>query len=182
MIVGVPKEIKSHENRIAVVPGGVEALTAQGHQVLVEKDGGCGIGFDDAAYETVGAEVIADVDELWARAEMIVKVKEPLAEERKRLREDQILFTYLHLAPDEAQTRDLVESRAVCIAYETVSDAAGRLPLLAPMSEVAGRMSAQVGAFCLQNVNGGRGGLLGGDLLESSRGAIGEIGQESPRS
>ncbi len=162
MRIGIPREIKDLENRVGLVPSSVAELARRGHEVLVETKAGAGIGFSDDHYADAGATICDGPGAIFAEADMIVKVKEPLAGERKRLRAGQILFTYLHLAPDEAQTRDLLDSGAVCIAYETVSDAAGRLPLLAPMSEVAGRMSAQVGAFCLQNVNGGRGVLLGG--------------------
>ena len=162
MIVGVPKEIKSHENRIAVVPGGVEALVAHGHQVLVEEGGGLGSGFDDSAYESVGAEIVADVDELWARADMIVKVKEPIAPEYERIREGQVLFTYFHFAADETLTRTILERKCVAIAYETVQLDTGELPLLTPMSEVAGRMAVQEGAKYLEKNQGGCGVLLGG--------------------
>lgn len=162
MIVGVPKEIKSNENRISVVPGGVEALTAQGHQVLVEQGGGIGSGFEDAAYEAVGAEIVADVDDLWARAEMIVKVKEPIASEYDRIRQDQVVFTYFHFAADEKLTRTILEKKCVAIAYETVQLPTGELPLLTPMSEVAGRMAVQEGAKYLEKNQGGCGVLLGG--------------------
>ncbi len=162
MLIGVPKEIKNHEYRVGMVPGSVRELIAHGHQVVVQHNAGSGIGFTDADYEAVGATVVNSADEVFAQADMIVKVKEPLAEERARLREGQILFTYLHLAPDMPQTEDLVKSGAVCIAYETVTSRTGGLPLLAPMSEVAGRMSIQAGAECLEKSSGGRGMLLGG--------------------
>lgn len=162
MLIGVPKEIKNHEYRVGMVPGSVRELIAHGHKVIVETQAGSGIGFTDDDYETVGASVVSTADEVFAKADMIVKVKEPLAEERARLREGQILFTYLHLAPDLPQTEDLIKSKAVCIAYETVTGARGGLPLLAPMSEVAGRMSIQAGAECLEKSNGGLGMLLGG--------------------
>ncbi len=162
MIVGVPKEIKSHENRIAVVPGGVEALVAQGHQVLVEKSGGLGSGFEDSAYVAVGGEIVADVDELWARADMIVKVKEPIVPEYERIREGQVLFTYFHFAADETLTRTILDRKCVAIAYETVQLETGELPLLTPMSEVAGRMAVQEGAKYLEKNQGGCGVLLGG--------------------
>jgi alanine dehydrogenase len=162
MIVGVPKEIKSNENRIAVVPGGVEALTARGHQVLVEKGGGVGSGFDDALYEAVGAEIVADVDDLWTRADMIVKVKEPIAEEYDRIRQDQVVFTYFHFAADEKLTLTILEKKCVALAYETVQLPTGELPLLTPMSEVAGRMAVQEGAKYLEKNQGGCGVLLGG--------------------
>ncbi|NQD37832.1 alanine dehydrogenase [Permianibacter sp. IMCC34836] len=162
MLIGVPKEIKNHEYRVGMVPASVRELVSQGHNVVVEHNAGIGIGFTDADYEAAGAKVLATADEVFAKAEMIVKVKEPQAVERARLREGQILFTYLHLAPDLEQTQDLIKSKATCIAYETVTSATGGLPLLAPMSEVAGRMSIQAGATALQKANGGRGILLGG--------------------
>lgn len=162
MRIGVPKEIKNHEYRVGMVPASVKELVLQGHQVMVETNAGAGIGFTDADYVAAGATVLATADEVFAKAEMIVKVKEPQAVERARLREGQVLFTYLHLAPDWPQTEDLIKSKATCIAYETVTSASGGLPLLAPMSEVAGRMSIQAGATALQKANGGRGMLLGG--------------------
>lgn len=162
MRIGVPKEIKNHEYRVGMVPASVKELVLQGHQVMVETNAGAGIGFTDADYVAAGATVLATADEVFAKAEMIVKVKEPQAVERARLREGQVLFTYLHLAPDWPQTEDLIKSKATCIAYETVTSANGGLPLLAPMSEVAGRMSIQAGATALQKANGGRGMLLGG--------------------
>jgi alanine dehydrogenase len=162
MIVGVPKEIKNHEYRVGMVPGSVKELTDRGHDVLVETNAGMGIGFTDADYEATGAKILATAADVFAQSEMIVKVKEPQAVERAMLREGQILFTYLHLAPDPAQTKDLVDSKAICIAYETVTDDRGGLPLLAPMSEVAGRMSIQAGAQALEKSNAGRGMLLGG--------------------
>jgi len=162
MRIGVPKEIKNHEYRVGMVPASVKELVLQGHQVLVETQAGAGIGFTDADYVAAGATVAATADEVFAKAEMIVKVEEPQAVERARLREGQVLFTYLHLAPDWPQTDDLIKSKATCIAYETVTSASGGLPLLAPMSEVAGRMSIQAGATALQKANGGRGMLLGG--------------------
>ena len=141
MRVGVPKEVKVLENRVGLTPASVHELVAHGHDVVVESNAGQGIGLDDDAYLRVGATIAASADEVFAAADMIVKVKEPQAQERRRLRPGQILFTYLHLAPDPEQTRDLVASGAVCIAYETIRDARGTLPLLTPMSEVAGRMS-----------------------------------------
>lgn len=162
MIIGVPKEIKNHEYRVGMVPASVRELTAQGHTVYVEHNAGIGIGFTDADYEAVGASILNTAKEVFDIAEMIVKVKEPQAVERAMLREGQILFTYLHLAPDLPQTEDLIKSKAVCIAYETVTDDNGGLPLLAPMSEVAGRMSIQAGAQALEKSNQGRGMLLGG--------------------
>ena len=162
MLIGVPKEIKNHEYRVGMVPASVRELIAHGHQVIVEHNAGIGIGFTDDDYTSVGASIRQTPEEIFAEAEMIVKVKEPLAEERKHIRDGQILFTYLHLAPDVPQTQDLLNSGAVCIAYETVTSAAGGLPLLAPMSEVAGRMSIQAGAQCLEKSRAGRGMLLGG--------------------
>jgi len=157
MRVGVPKEIKVLENRVGLTPASVHELVARGHQVVVERNAGQGIGVDDAAYRGVGATIAATADEVFAAADMIVKVKEPQAQERARLRPGQILFTYLHLAPDPEQTKDLVASGAICIAYETVTSDNGGLPLLAPMSEVAGRMAVQAGAHFLEKPNGGRG-------------------------
>ena len=162
MRVGVPKEIKVLENRVGLTPASVQELVTQGHDVVVESNAGQGIGLDDAAYREVGATIAASADEVFAIADMIVKVKEPQAQERKRLRPGQILFTYLHLAPDPEQTKDLVASGAMCIAYETVTADTGGLPLLVPMSEVAGRMAVQAGAHYLEKPNGGRGILLGG--------------------
>lgn len=162
MLIGVPKEIKNHEYRIGMTPAGVRELTHHGHKVMVQKDGGAAIGFEDSAYEAAGAQIIDTPEEIFAKADMIVKVKEPQPNECKMLRPGQILFTYLHLAPDPEQTRLLVESDSVAIAYETVTDNHNHLPLLAPMSEVAGRMSVQVGAFCLEKSHGGNGVLLGG--------------------
>ncbi|HYD79565.1 MAG TPA: alanine dehydrogenase [Paucimonas sp.] len=162
MLIGVPKEIKNHEYRVGLTPSSVRELIAHGHAVIVEKNAGSGIGVGDGDYEAAGAAIVASAEEVFERAEMIVKVKEPQAVERARLRPGQVLFTYLHLAPDPAQTEELVASGAVCIAYETVTNNAGGLPLLAPMSEVAGRMSIQCGAHCLEKASGGRGMLLGG--------------------
>ncbi len=159
MKVGVPGEVKTHEYRVGLTPTCVRELVAHGHEVLVEKSAGAGIGAADAAYEKAGARIVADV---FPEAELVVKVKEPQPEERKKLRAGQVLFTYLHLAPDPQQAQDLLASKAVCIAYETVTRAGGGLPLLAPMSEVAGRMSIQVGASCLEKERGGMGILLGG--------------------
>jgi alanine dehydrogenase len=162
MLIGVPKEIKTHEYRVGLVPGSVRELRHHGHEVIIETQAGAGIGFGDADYERVGAKIAADADEVFAKAEMIVKVKEPQPVEYGRLRQGQVLFTYLHLAPDLAQTQGLIDSGCIAIAYETVTDAHGGLPLLAPMSEVAGRMSVQVGAHCLEKEQGGSGMLLGG--------------------
>jgi len=162
MLIGVPKEIKDQEYRVGLVTASVRELTHHGHQVIVEHDVGRAIGLDDEDYRAAGAEVVDSAEDVFARADMVVKVKEPLANERKMLREGQVLFTYLHLAADADQTRDLVDSGATAIAYETVTDSVGRLPLLAPMSEVAGRMSIQAGAHCLEKAQGGRGVLIGG--------------------
>ncbi len=162
MLVGVPKEIKNNEFRIGLTPAGVKELCQHGHQVLVQREGGLAIGFDDEQYKAVGAEIVTEAAEIFARAEMIIKVKEPRPEECKMLRSGQILFTYLHLAPDPEQTRLLLESGATCIAYETVTENGPGLPLLAPMSEVAGRMAVQAGAHNLENPQGGNGMLLGG--------------------
>ena len=162
MRIGVSKEIKSHEYRVGLVPSSVRELVHHGHEVLVETGAGAGIGYDDDAYRRAGARIVPDPAELFARAAMIVKVKEPQPEECRMLREGQVLFTYLHLAADRAQTEALLASGAVCIAYETVTDRRGRLPLLTPMSEVAGRMSVQVGTHCLEKAQGGSGTLLGG--------------------
>jgi alanine dehydrogenase len=162
MVIGVPKEIKVREYRVGLVPSSVRELTAHGHQILVETGAGQGIGMTDAHYEAAGATVAQTAAEVFERAELIVKVKEPQAAERKRLRPGQVLFTYLHLAPDREQARDLLASGATCIAYETVTSPWGGLPLLAPMSEVAGRMSIQAGAYFLEKAHGGLGVLLGG--------------------
>ncbi|MEO8346557.1 MAG: alanine dehydrogenase [Betaproteobacteria bacterium] len=162
MRVGLPKEIKVLENRVGLTPASVHELVAHGHEVVVEHEAGRGIDMDDAAYRDAGATVVASADEVFRVADMIVKVKEPQAQERRRLRPGQILFTYLHLAPDPEQTKDLIASGAVCVAYETVTAANGGLPLLAPMSEVAGRMAVQAGAHFLEKPHGGRGILLGG--------------------
>jgi alanine dehydrogenase len=162
MRIGVPKEIKDLEFRVGLVPAAVRELTAQGHEVLVETLAGAGIGYDDESYRAAGASVVADAETVFQRAEMIVKVKEPQPVECKRLRPGQLLFTYLHLAPDPEQAQALMASGCTAIAYETVTDRQGRLPLLAPMSEIAGRMAAQVGAVALQKRDGGAGLLLGG--------------------
>jgi alanine dehydrogenase len=162
MLIGVPKEIKNHEYRVGMTPTSVRESVRHGHQVLVQEGAGFGIGAMDDDYKKAGASIIPTAEEVFAKADMIVKVKEPQANERKMLREGQILYTYLHLAPDPEQTRDLISSGAVCIAYETVTGVRGGLPLLAPMSQVAGRMSIQAGAHCLEKAQGGRGVLLGG--------------------
>lgn len=162
MLVGVPKEVKVAEQRVGLTPTSVRELVHHGHRVVVETGAGIGIGADDDTYRAAGAEIAATAAEVFAGADMIVKVKEPQAPERAMLRPDQILFTYLHLAPDPDQTKDLMESGATCIAYETVTDGDGDLPLLAPMSKVAGRMAIQAGAHSLEAPRGGAGLLLGG--------------------
>ena len=162
MKIGCPKEIKPQEFRVGMTPNAAREAVNHGHTVLIETMAGVGAGFSDADYLAAGARIIATAEEVFASADMIVKVKEPQALERKRLRAGQVLFTYLHLAPDPEQTHDLLASGATCIAYETVTDDRGGLPLLAPMSEVAGRLAPQVGAWTLQKANGGRGVLLGG--------------------
>lgn len=162
MIIGVPKEIKNNEFRVGLVPSSVRELAANGHQVLVQHNAGAGIGIDDVTYEQSGAKIIQSAEEIFQKADMIIKVKEPQHEECKMLRENQVLFTYLHLAPDPEQARLLQESGCIAIAYETVTNKSGGLPLLAPMSEVAGRMSIQAGATSLEIANGGSGILLGG--------------------
>jgi len=162
MKIGCPKEIKPQEFRVGMTPNAAHEAISHGHEVLIETQAGAGSGFDDAAYASTGATIVDTATEVFASADMIVKVKEPQAGERKMLREGQLLFTYLHLAPDPVQTRDLLASGCTAIAYETVTDAAGGLPLLAPMSEVAGKLAPQVGAWTLQKANGGRGVLMGG--------------------
>lgn len=162
MKIGCPKEIKPQEFRVGVTPNAAREAVAHGHEVVIETGAGVGAGFDDNAYRAAGAQILETAEEIFETADMIVKVKEPQARERKMLREGQLLFTYLHLAPDPEQTRDLIASGATCIAYETVTDDRGGLPLLAPMSEVAGRLAPQVGAWTLQKANGGRGVLMGG--------------------
>jgi len=180
MLVGVPKEIKDSEFRVGLVPSTVRELTLKGHHVLIEKDAGGGAGLADEAYVAAGAEIAVNVDRIFAEAELIVKVKEPLAPERKKLRHGQVLFTYLHLAPDREQAEDLLASGCIAIAYETVTSPQGGLPLLMPMSEVAGRMAPQAGAHCLEKEIGGRGVLLGGvpgvsaaDVLVLGGGTVG---------
>jgi alanine dehydrogenase len=161
MRIGVAKEIKQDEYRVALTPAGAGELSQRGHEVIVETAAGLGSAFPDSDYEAIGAR-IASVDDVWASADLVLKVKEPLPEEYGRLREEQILFTYLHLAADEQLTRALIASGATCIAYETVETDDGKLPLLAPMSEVAGRLATQMGAWALEKAQGGRGLLLGG--------------------
>jgi alanine dehydrogenase len=162
MIVGLPKEIKDNEYRVGLTPAGVRALTDAGHKVVVERSAGEGSGFGDDLYERAGAKMLDTADEVWQQGEMIVKVKEPIAPEYPRMREGQLLFTYLHLAPDRELTRQLLERKVTGVAYETITDKRGTLPLLTPMSEVAGRMAVQVGAHYLEKMSGGRGILLGG--------------------
>ena len=162
MRVGVPKEIKDHEDRVGLVPSSVAELVHHGHEVLVERGAGLGAGLGDDQYLAAGARIAADAAEIFSASELIVKVKEPLAPERKRLRAGQVLFTYLHLAPDPEQTHDLLKSGVTAIAYETVTSPFGTLPLLTPMSEIAGRLAPQVGARYLERTSGGRGVLLGG--------------------
>lgn len=162
MLIGVPKEIKNFEYRVGLVPGSVKELIVNGHHVLVQKGAGEKIGFDDRSYEQAGARIVNSAEEVYAQAEMIVKVKEPQPNECRMLRENQVLFAYLHLAPDPEQTKLLQESGCIAIAYETVTNQRGGLPLLSPMSEVAGRMSIQAGATSLEVTHGGRGILLGG--------------------
>lgn len=162
MLVGVPKEIKNHEYRVGLTPAAVKEFVAHGHEVMVETKAGTAIGFTDELYQNAGAMIVDTAEQIFAEAEMIVKVKEPQPSECKQLRKGQTLYTYLHLAPDPVQTELLIASGATCIAYETVTDRNGGLPLLAPMSEVAGRMSVQAGAHYLEKAHGGSGTLLGG--------------------
>ncbi|SEW31740.1 L-alanine dehydrogenase [Aliiroseovarius sediminilitoris] len=162
MLIGCPKEIKPQEFRVGLTPAAAGEVIARGHSVIVETNAGIGAGFTDEDYAAIGATVLDTAEEVFAKADMIVKVKEPQAVERKMLREGQLLFTYLHLAPDPEQTKDLLDSGCTAIAYETVTDRSGGLPLLAPMSEVAGRLAPQVGSWTLQKANGGRGVLMGG--------------------
>ncbi|MDT5268450.1 MAG: alanine dehydrogenase [Acidobacteriota bacterium] len=162
MIVGLPREIKDNEYRVGLTPAGVRALTDAGHKVNVEQSAGEGSGFEDELYERAGATIIHSADDVWGGAEMVVKVKEPIEPEYPRMKEGLLLFTYLHLAPDPKQTQALLEHKVTGIAYETITDRRGTLPLLTPMSEVAGRMAVQVGAQYLEKMNGGRGVLIGG--------------------
>ncbi|WP_299502302.1 alanine dehydrogenase [uncultured Roseobacter sp.] len=162
MIIGCPTEIKPQEFRVGITPNAAQEAVNHGHEVLIQAGAGAGAGFEDDDYRTAGARILETAAEIFGTADMIVKVKEPQSGERKMLREGQLLFTYLHLAPDPDQTHDLLASGATCIAYETVTDDRGGLPLLAPMSEVAGRLAPQVGAWTLQKANGGRGVLMGG--------------------
>ena len=162
MIIGLPKEIKDNEYRVGLTPAGVRALTDAGHTVVVEKNAGAGSGFEDPLYQRAGAKILETADEVWGNGEMIVKVKEPIAPEYPRMREGQLLFTYLHLAPDNELTEQLLNRKVTGVAYETITDRKGTLPLLTPMSEVAGRMAIQVGAHYLEKMSGGGGVLLGG--------------------
>lgn len=162
MLIGVPKEIKNNEYRVGMTPSGVRELVLHGHRVMVEANAGLAISLTDELYQQAGAEIMLSASDIFAKADMIIKVKEPQVQERKMLRAGQILFTYLHLAPDHQQTKELIASGAICIAYETVTDDHGGLPLLAPMSEVAGRMAIQAGTHALEKIGGGMGILLGG--------------------
>jgi alanine dehydrogenase len=162
MKIGLPKEIKDNEYRVGLTPAGVRAFTDAGHKVFVQKSAGEGSGFEDGLYVKAGASILETADDVWGEGDMIVKVKEPIAPEYPRMREDQLLFTYLHLAPEPELTKQLMERKVSGVAYETITDKQGRLPLLTPMSEVAGRMSVQVGATYLEKMNGGKGILLGG--------------------
>ena len=162
MLIGVPKEIKVHEYRVGLTPSSVRELVLHRHAVLVQAGAGAGIGADDADYARAGAELVADAAEVFARAEMVVKVKEPLPAEYGFFRDGLVLYTYLHLAAEPELTRQLVRAKVAAVAYETIETADGHLPLLRPMSEVAGRMAVQVGASCLEKERGGKGVLLGG--------------------
>ncbi len=162
MIIGVPKETKTNEHRVGMVPSSVNELTLRGHSVIVETGAGVGIGIEDEQYIEVGAQIVATAKDVFDKADLVIKVKEPQPEECRMLRPNQILFTFLHLAPDPVQADLLLQSGATAIAYETVTDDGGRLPLLAPMSEVAGRMAVQAGVHCLEKQQGGKGILLGG--------------------
>ena len=162
MIIGIPKEIKNNENRVALTPAGAHELTKRGHKVYIQATAGVNSGFPDEAYVAVGAEILPTIEEVYTRAEMIIKVKEPIAPEYKLIRKDQLVFTYFHFASSEALTRAMIESGAVCCAYETVERPDRSLPLLIPMSEVAGRMSTQEGCYFLEKPRGGKGKLLGG--------------------
>ena len=162
MKIGLPKEIKDNEYRVGLTPAGVQALSAAGHEVYVQKTAGEGSGFTDEQYVKAGGRLLETADEIWQTGDMVVKVKEPIAPEYPRMRENQLLFTYLHLAPEYELTKQMLDRKVTGVAYETITDAQGRLPLLTPMSEVAGRMSVQVGATYLEKMNGGRGILLGG--------------------
>ena len=171
MIIGIPKEIKNNENRVALTPSGAQELTKRGHKVYVQASAGVNSGFADDAYTAVGAEMLPTIEDVYARAEMIIKVKEPIAPEYQLIRKDQLVFTFFHFASSEPLTRAMVDSGAVCCAYETVERADRSLPLLIPMSEVAGRMAAQEGRYFLEKPRGGKGVLLGG-VPEELRGEI----------
>ncbi|MGB6277912.1 MAG: alanine dehydrogenase [Rhodococcus sp. (in: high G+C Gram-positive bacteria)] len=162
MKIGIPREIKNHEYRVAITPAGVHELVSRGHEVIIETEAGAGSSFTDTDYKAAGAQILTDVDEVWESADLLLKVKEPIAEEYSRLRKGQVLFTYLHLAASKECTDALLESGTTAIAYETVTAADGSLPLLAPMSEVAGRLAPQAGAYHLMSSEGGRGVLMGG--------------------
>ena len=162
MLIGVPKEIKNRENRVGVVPGGVAQLVAAGHKVIIQKGAGLGAGIPDEKFVAAGAKIVETKEDVWGQAEMVMKVKEPIEPEYKLMRDGQILYTYLHLAAVPELTKELVHRKVSAVAYETIELANGSLPLLTPMSEVAGRMAVQVGAQCLQKHNGGKGLLLGG--------------------
>ena len=157
MIIGIPKEIKNRENRVAAVPGGVKLMVGAGHKVSVQKGAGLGAGIPDGKYEEAGATIVDSAEQVWTNSEMIIKVKEPIAEEYSRMQEGQLLYTYLHLAAEPALAKALVERKVSSVAYETIELPDGSLPLLTPMSEVAGRMAVQSGAQCLQKHNGGKG-------------------------
>ena len=162
MIIGCPKEIKPQEKRVGLTPAGAEALVKAGHTVYIEQSAGLGSGFPDEEYVAVGAKILPTAKDVYERSDMIIKIKEPLEPEYDLLRENQIVFTYLHLAPDPKQTQALLKKKVIGIAYETVQTANGQLPLLSPMSEIAGKMSVQIGAHYLEKTNGGAGILLGG--------------------
>ncbi|MDI9894400.1 alanine dehydrogenase [Rhodococcus sp. IEGM 1381] len=162
MRIGIPREIKNHEYRVAITPAGVHELVSRGHEVIIETEAGAGSSFTDTDYKAAGAQILTDAAEVWETADLLLKVKEPIAEEYSRLRKGQVLFTYLHLAASKACTDALLDSRTTAIAYETVTAADGSLPLLAPMSEVAGRLAPQAGAYHLMSSEGGRGVLMGG--------------------
>ena len=170
MKIGCPKEIKNQEYRVGLIPATVKELTKLGHSVFIQESSGIGSGFLDSEYESAGAQILSNAAKVFSNSEMIIKVKEPQAEERKLLKSDQILFTYLHLAPDPVQSKELIDSKVTAIAYETVTDGrGGQLPLLAPMSEVAGRMSVQAGAVCLEKSYGGAGGEGGKNMKQNMK-------------
>ena len=175
MKIGIPTEVKNRENRVSIVPGGVRTLTNNGHQVFIQKGAGLGAGIEDQTYVEAGAKILDNADDIWAEGEMIIKVKEPIEEEYGRMRENQLLYTYLHLAAVPTLAKELVDRKVSAVAYETIELANGSLPLLTPMSEVAGRMAVQEGAQCLQKHNGGKGLLLGG-VPGVKRGRVGIIG------